>query len=180
MVPRLSDSGTGTVEILEILMRTAVAIIAIIALTRINGLRTHSKMSSFDFALTLALGSLLASTIININQPLLFGVVALAGVILVQAVIAIARSKFPSLMQLTDNKPLLLMRDGKMLDNNMTKARITKSELYAKLRESNALSLDQVRAVVLEATGDISVLHSDNADEQLQPELIEGVRDEAR
>lgn len=53
-----------------------------------------------------------------------------------------------------------------MLHDNMRKARVTESDLWSKLREANVLNLNQVRAVVFEATGDISVLHGDACDDE--------------
>ena len=70
------------------------------------------------------------------------------------------------------NKPRLLMRDGVMNEEALKAARVTKSDVIAKLRESNALDFDKVRAVILESTGDISVLHGDHFDDR----LLENVR----
>lgn len=64
------------------------------------------------------------------------------------------------------------MRDGEFDRAAMKKSRVAESDVWAKLREANALDLAQVRAVVLETTGDISVLHGDS----LNPALLEFVR----
>ena len=66
---------------------------------------------------------------------------------------------------------MFLFYDGAVLDPNLPLARVTRAELMSKMREANALDINQVRAVVLETTGDISVLHG--AD--VSPELLEGV-----
>ena len=60
----------------------------IIVITRISGLRTFAKMSSFDFASTIAIGSILASVVMNTDQSLLKGGVALAGIVLFQTLFA--------------------------------------------------------------------------------------------
>ena len=64
---------------------------AVILFTRIAGKRSFSKMSSFDFAMTVAIGSILASTILNSSVSLLEGVVGLAAVYLLQISIAYLR-----------------------------------------------------------------------------------------
>ena len=58
------------------------------------------------------------------------------------------------------NTPILLMKDGKVIHENLKKALVSKADLMCKQREANVLRLSQVRAVVFETTGDISVLHS--------------------
>ena len=75
-----------------------------------------------------------------------------------------------------DNCPLLLMEGPEILWDNLKSSRVTLQDLQAKLREANCLNYEQVRAVVLEATGDISVLHSTDPEERLEPELLEGIR----
>lgn len=63
--------------------------------------------------------------------------------------------------RVVDNTPVLLVRDGEFDVTAMNASRVTRSDVFAKLREANVLRLEQVRAVVLETTGDISVLHGD-------------------
>lgn len=157
-------------DIGEILLRTLIAVVAIIALVRLNGLRSFSKMSSFDFALTVAAGSIIA-TVITTSGPPWPGLVGLAALFAIRFAISRARAIFPQLTGLTDNTPLVLMHDGQMLDANLRAARVTRSDIIGKLREANALQFDEVHAVILEATGDISVLHGDAVDDR----LLEGV-----
>lgn len=70
--------------------------ISLIIYTRIAGLRSFSKMSSFDFAITVAMGSLLVSTIISRNPSLLPAVVSLAALYSVQMFVACLRGRVPS------------------------------------------------------------------------------------
>jgi hypothetical protein len=72
-----------------------------------------------------------------------------------------------------DNTPILLVRDGQFIEEALTKARVTHSDVYAKLRQSNVHRMDQVIAVVLETTGDISVVHGEG---RLDAELYDNVR----
>ena len=71
------------------------------------------------------------------------------------------------------------MRGNEILYENLKHARVEKTQLLAKLREANVLNFNQVFAVVMESTGDISVLHksTENSDEQLNEMLLEGVRE---
>lgn len=150
--------------------QTLLAIVAVIVLARLNGLRSFSKMSSFDFALTVAAGSVLATMMTSAETPWP-GLVALTVLFAARYVISAARRHWMWAQKLTDNKPLMLYYEGELLEDNLTIARVTRADLRAKLREANAISEGCVRAVVMEATGDVSVLHG----ETLDPVLLEGV-----
>ena len=66
------------------------------------------------------------------------------------------------------------MEEGKISHENLKKARVTESDLRGKLREANVIQLSEVRAVIFETTGDVSVLHS-NPDKKLEEWLIKDV-----
>lgn len=149
--------------------------IAVIVFTRIAGKRSFSKMSSFDFAMTVAIGSILASTVLSSSIGLLHGIVGLAAVYVLQISAAFFR-RFNSFSNLIDNKPLLLMDGATILQQNLKKARVTNDDLRAKLREANVINLSQVRAVVFETTGDISVLHAADQDKNLDDWLLKDVQ----
>ena len=148
---------------------------AVILYTRLSGLRSFSKMSSFDFAMTVAVGSLIATTVLTPDPPLLQAAAALAALYLLQLGLAWLRVRFEAVGSTVDNQTVLLMQDGRILDAMRTAA-VTRNDLIAKLREANVLRLEQVRAVVME-TGDISVLHADDGDQRpVDDEILEGVR----
>ena len=105
--------------------------------------------------------------------------VAFAGLFTVQKVVAVARTRVGA-DRLTDNEPLLLMDGPEILHENLRKANVTEDDLRAKLREANVLCRNQVRAVVLETTGQISVLHTDDPDTRLDPDLLMRVRGAVR
>ena len=155
---------------LQIIAQTALAVFAVILLARANGLRSFSKMSSFDFALTIAAGSVLATMMTASSGPWP-GLVALTTLFILRFAISKLRKHSSLTETLTDNDPLMLMYDGKVLTSNLAFARVTLSDLRSKLREANAIQLSSIRAVVLEATGDVSVLHGD----ALDPALLRGV-----
>ena len=168
---------TSWSSVLLIVLSTVCAYAVIIFLTRVNGLRSFSKMSGFDFAMTVAVGSLFAGTIISDDPPLLRGAVALASIFAGQRLVASLRVQGKSARQLIDNEPLLLMKGQTIYRENLKKARVTEDDLYGKLREANVLNLSQVRAVVFESTGDVSVLHGDENGPELSDEIMSGVQE---
>jgi uncharacterized membrane protein YcaP (DUF421 family) len=154
--------------------------VALVLYTRIAGLRSFSKMSSFDFALTVAFGSVIAGTILSSDPPLLRSAVALGSLYALQFLVSRLRVGAPAVSRIVDNRPLLLMAGPEVLDDNLRRARVTREDLLAKLREANVTRWEQVRAVVMETSGDISVLHCDPDGPPLQRGLLKGVRDAGR
>ncbi len=128
-------------DLLEILFRAAVCVFAVILLTRLSGLRSFSKMSSFDFAITVAFGSVIASSVISPKESIGYGLAALVGLFAVQGVIAWFRTNSAFARQTLDNDPLLIMRDGEILPENLKRSNMTEADLYSKLREANAFDL---------------------------------------
>ncbi|GAA4243258.1 MULTISPECIES: DUF421 domain-containing protein [Winogradskyella] len=138
---------------------TAIGIyMALVILTRISGKRSFSKMSSFDFAMTVSIGSILATVIVSKSVSLQYGIIGLVLIYSLQMIVAAARHWKP-IRNLVDNKPTLLMQNGKLIAANLKKCKVTESDVKAKLREANVIQLSEVKAVVFESTGDISVLH---------------------
>lgn len=166
--------STDLESLFAISVTALVIYIAVIVFTRIFGKRSFSKMSSFDFAMTVAVGSLIATTVLSKSVSLLEGVAGLFVVYLYQLTAALLR-KWKPFRKAIDNEPLLLMDGPDILQDNLLKARVTEGDLRSKLREANVLDLSQVRAVVFETTGDIAVLHSNDEDSKLSPWLLKDV-----
>ena len=162
---------------LDLLARGVVLMVVglgfIILCVRLVGLRSFSKMTPFDFVATIATGSLLASAATVSKWPAFAEcIVAIAALFVVQFTLAKLRISADPVEKALGNEPRLLMRDGVIDEQALNDERVSKDDLIAKLREANALEFDKVRAVVLETTGDISVLHGTDVDER----LLEGVR----
>ena len=153
----------------------AIAMVWVILLIRMNGLRSLSKMTNFDFIMTVAMGSLVASAAqaekLNVFVQI---IAAMAGLFLFQHIVARIRRTSRRMEDALQNEPILLMKDGQIIHSALDAERVAESDLIAKLREANALDMSKVKAVVLETTGDISVLHGD-AD--MDERLTKGVRD---
>lgn len=168
--------NTTWTDILMVIISSISIYISVIVFTRLSGLRSFSKMSSFDFAMTIAVGSLITTTVLTANPPLFLAMVALAIIYILQIIVAKLRGISSFIDNLVDNQPVLLMRGTEILDNNMKSTKITYDDLRSKLREANVSQLSQVKAVVLETTGDISVLHNDDPDHELEDELLFNVK----
>lgn len=153
---------------------SAIGIYAVLLLlTRLAGLRSFSKMSSFDFAITVAFGAVVASTMLAKDPPLLVGAFGLVVLYGVQYAVSKARRANALIERLVDNVPLLLMAGEQVLSDHLDFARMTEEDLKAKLRMAGVTSPSQVVAVIFETTGDVSVL---TKSDEITPWVFEGVR----
>ncbi len=158
--------------VLDIILRGLIlAIIAmswVVVMVRVNGLRSFSKMTNFDFVSTVAVGSLLAGAVQTSSwDAFLQSLTAMTGLFILQYLTARFRKASNKFERIVQSKPVILMRDGKILEKALRETRVARSDLIAKLREANVLEFSEVRAVILETTGDISVLHGDKCSEEL-------------
>lgn len=147
--------------------------LASIIYARFVGLRSYSKIATSDFAMTVAIGSMIATTTLSTKVLWWQGCLGMAVIFLGQYIIAKVRERISLFTTVLENSPVLIMRDGKFLEENMKKTRIKRQDVIAKLREANVLSLSEVRAVVFETTGDISVIHGSKDLESILLENVE-------
>jgi len=158
-------------QVSGILLSTLLIYAGLILFVRINGLRSFAKISGHDFAVTVAIGSILATSVLSKEPSILQALLAIGGLLLWKTLISYMRTHLQ--FSIFDNEPCVVMRDGEILHDALKGTNFTEHDLYAKLRESNVLNLGQVRAVVVESTGDFSVLHGDTKD--YDPKMLKGV-----
>lgn len=159
---------------LEIVISCFFIYLATILFTRIFGKRSFSKLSNFDFAMTIATGSLIATTILSPTTSILEGTIGILLIFILQFSVAFFR-RYPFFSKIINNTPLLLMDGETILYKNLRKARITEQDLRSKLRGANIIKLSQVLAVVFETTGDIIVPKSENEAATVEPWLMNDV-----
>lgn len=149
--------------------------IGLMLFTRLMGLRSFSKLSSHDFAMTVGIGSILASTIISDKPSLLQGLFAVAVLFLIQGVISVLRRKVKPLKALIDNQAIILMAHGEYLWDNLKEANLSTSDVQEVLRKNGIKSKTEIFAVIMETTGDMSVIRNDNVTPDLT--LFSDIRD---
>jgi len=148
----------GTDGLGAILVTGPLAYFAIIALIRAFGKRSLSQMNAFDLVVTVALGSLLASTILDDTVPLLEGVVAIGILLVGQFLITFLSTRTGTIMRLVRADPSLVYSRGAFMEDAMMRARVTRSDVLSAVRSAGHGSTAEVDAVVLEPDGSFSVL----------------------
>lgn len=151
------DDWMGLVRVVVV---GTLAYAALIVLLRVTGKRTLSKMNAFDFVVTVALGSTLATVLLSKDVALAEGVVALALLIVLQMAVAWASVRSKAFRDMVKAEPTLLLHKGEMLRAAMARERVVPEEILAAARSSGHAGLESVEAVVLETDGTFSVVGS--------------------
>lgn len=145
-------------SILRIFIISIAAYLALVFILRISGKRTLSKMNAFDLIVTIALGSTLATVILNKNVSLSEGVLAFTLLVLLQYVITYWSARNKQISQLVKSAPTLIAYNGELLKKNMLSERIDEDEVWAALRKKGYSSLADTDAIVLETDGSLTVI----------------------
>jgi uncharacterized membrane protein YcaP (DUF421 family) len=133
---------------------------ALVLMLRISGKRTLAKMNSFDLVVTVALGSTLATILLNKDVALAEGLTSLALLILLQFVVTWLSIRSKLVHSVARSEPRMLLHRGKFLDQAMRSERVTKSELLQAVRSQGFMALADLEGVVLETDGTFSVIQS--------------------
>jgi uncharacterized membrane protein YcaP (DUF421 family) len=136
----------------------ALAYAALIALLRVSGKRTLSKMNAFDLVVTVALGSTLATILLSEDVALAEGVVALVLLIGLQFAISWLSVRSSAVGRLVKAEPSLLLYRGCLLPGRLRQERVTEEEVRSAVRAQGVGSLAEVEAVVLETDGSFTVV----------------------
>lgn len=151
------------------------AYIALILLLRVSGKRTLSKMNAFDLVVTIALGSTLASIITSKGVALAEGLLALGLLVGLQFGIAWLSVRSTRVGGFVKSQPRLLYYRGVFIEDALRRERVLRDEVLAAMREQGLASPDQALAVVLETSGEFSVVRaSDVGEATLPPDKARG------
>lgn len=154
------------------LILTAGAVVWTLLLVRIVGLRAFSKMTALDFVATIATGSLIAQAGTRADWlEYTQAIIAIGAVFVMQWAFARVRLMSDGMSTIVSNEPILLMRNGKFLEEAMRESRVSRKNLLERIRASSASGIDEVSALVLETTGDMHVLTG-----KVDPRLMADVR----
>ena len=142
----------------ETIITGIIAYVAIIFMLRISGKRTLSKWNSFDFVVTIAFGSVLASILLSTKDAFGQGILGFALLVLFQYVVTWISVRSSIIQKLIKSEPSLLLFRGKMQHDVMKKERIAEGEILAALRSNGVPAIEDADAVILETDGSFSII----------------------
>ena len=137
--------------------RTIILYLVLIMVIRLMGKRQIGQMEPAEFVVTMLVANLASIPMQDSGIPLFSGVVPILTVLGVELVLSGLSLKSSRLRKLLCGKPVILIENGKILQQSLRKTRITLDELSGHLREKDVLDIQSVQYAILETNGNLSV-----------------------
>ena len=138
-------------------IRTILLYLVLIAVVRLMGKRQIGQMEPSEFVVTMLVANLASIPMQDGAIPLYSGVIPIVTVLGVELVLSALSMKNTRLRKILCGKPVILVENGNILQQNLRKTRITLDELTGHLREKDVLDLQSVQYAILETNGNLSV-----------------------
>ena len=143
---------------MDLVLRTIFVFLLILVITRSVGRRELSSMEPFDLILLVVMGDLVQQGVTQSDYSLTGATTVLVTLSLLVVGTGYLSFKVRRLRPVLDGEPIVLIADGKIIERNLRRERMTREELDAEARQSQIGSLSDVRYAVLESNGKISFL----------------------
>ncbi|TLM84713.1 DUF421 domain-containing protein [Pseudarthrobacter sp. NamE5] len=145
-------------EVLRVLIIGSVSYVALVAVLRLSGKRTLGQLNAFDFIVTVAFGSTLATILLSSDVAFLEGLAALALLAALQFVVAWVSAHLPGARSAVTARPVALVVSGEIQHAQLRRNRLSESEVLQAVRATGSGDMSEVAAVILETNGTISVI----------------------
>jgi uncharacterized membrane protein YcaP (DUF421 family) len=145
-------------KILIVVLRSIAAYLLLFVLGRFIGRKMISNITFFDFLVGVTLGSLAVRLAIDSENSFFMGAISAVVITLLALATDMIILKSIRLRTLLEGEPILLVLDGKMLDTNLKKARVSVNKLSMMLRSKDMFNISDVELAVIENNGEFSVL----------------------
>jgi uncharacterized membrane protein YcaP (DUF421 family) len=143
---------------MDVALRATVAFFFILLLTRAVGRRELSSLEPFDLILLVVIGDLVQQGVTQSDYSVTGLMIAATTFALLAVAVSYASFKVKLLRPVLEGEPIVIVRDGEVIDANLRRERITRDELMAAARLQQIASLEEISWAVLETSGEISFL----------------------
>lgn len=145
-------------DIWRVVLVGVASYLSLVILIRVSGKRALAQMNAFDFVVTVALGSTLATILLSTDVSFLEGLAAIALLLALQVIVALLVQRSTRVRRVITSGPTRLLRDGRMDEDALRRHRVARADVLQAVRESGTGDLSTVAAVVLESDGKLSVI----------------------
>ena len=144
--------------VLRVVFIAAAGYLTLLVLLRVSGQRTLSQLTSFDLVITVTIGSAFGRVITARDVALVEVLAAFGSLVVLQMLVAWAWGRMPRARSFATPSPALLYLDGQFIHREMRRIRVREADLLAAVRQEGMGSLVEVRAILLEGNGTMSVI----------------------
>lgn len=121
-----------------------------------------SEMTFFNFSSGIAIGSIAGNLAFNHQLSILNGIISLIGWSLLTLLSGRIVIKSKKARKIIDGEPLIIIKNGKIMEKPLRKVNLDLDTLTALLRQKNIFSITEVEYAIFEITGKLSVMKKDN------------------
>jgi uncharacterized membrane protein YcaP (DUF421 family) len=158
-MPSLPELGSS---LPEVVLRTAIVYLFLVAVLRISGKRQVGQLSVLELVVILVISDAVQNSMVGDNTTLWGGLVAVVTLVALDlALKTLARRSKPVRIAI-EGEPRLLARDGRLLEHAIEAEGLDADEVHAAIRSHGLASVEDVRFAVLETDGSISVIPRDD------------------
>jgi uncharacterized membrane protein YcaP (DUF421 family) len=144
---------------MDSVIKATVVFFALWAIIRVSGRRTLGEMTAFDFVLFMIIGGSTQRAITGQDYSLTNALLLVATFVALDVALSILELKSPFARRVLNSMPMILVENGHLMSERMTRARITQDNILAAARRLHGLErIDQIKFAILEATGEITIL----------------------
>lgn len=140
------------------IIRTILLYLFVIFAVRLMGKRQISELQPSELVITLIISDIASIPMQNTAQPLLSGIVPVLVLVALEIFASVIMMKSGKFRKLICGSPIVIIRDGILLQDQMRRLRLTTEDLCVQLRQQNIFSLEDVQYCIVETNGDVSVL----------------------
>lgn len=140
------------------IIRTILLYVFIILAVRLMGKRQISDLQPSELVITLIISDIAAIPMQNTSQPLLSGIVPVLVLVALEIAASIFMMKNSTFRKLICGSPIVVIRDGELLQSQMRRLRLTTEDLCVQLRQQNIFSIEDIQYCIVETNGSVSVL----------------------
>ena len=143
---------------MDIVFRGIFVFVFLYALMRMIGRRELSSLEPFDLILLIVLGDAVQQGLTQDDYSLTGAFLAIGTIAVLQLVVSYANFRFPKLRPVLDGEPIVVVQDGKPIEKNLRRERVTIEDLAAAARKQSIAKIDDVQWAVMETSGAISFI----------------------
>ncbi len=143
---------------MDLVIRATVVFFFILLVTRVIGRRQLGELEPFDLILLVVLGDLVQQGITQSDESVTGTLIVISTIALLSVIVSWLSFRIPPLRRVTEGEPLVLVQDGKPVERNLRRERITLDDVYEELRRAQIASLAEVQWAILEDDGHISCI----------------------
>jgi uncharacterized membrane protein YcaP (DUF421 family) len=143
---------------MDLVIRATVIFFFIFLVTRVAGRRELSSLEPFDLILLVVLGDLVQQGITQSDESVTGTLIVISTVTLLSVGVGWASFRSRRLRKITEGEPIVLLHDGRPIERNMRRERITLADIQEQARAAQIASISDLRWAILESNGQISCI----------------------